>query len=210
MQQVKQWFVVAVFAFVTLQPFATASAATVYQVSVDTSSLYGTTGYLDLQFNPGDVTSPSATATLRGFSGDVTLDSGAVVDGSASGALPGTLSFGNDTPFNAALQPVTFSNVFGFTISFSGAYETAVSGSGTRFSLALLDPAYDPLATVDPVGTILQFELMPGGAVAATTFNADAFGAESIVTLTAVPVPAALPLLASAFALFGFARRRAI
>jgi hypothetical protein len=209
MQQIKQRIALAVFAVFLLQPFANASAATIYHVSVDTSSLFGTAGYFDLQFNPGDVTSPSATATLSGFSGDVTLESGAVVDGGVSGALPGTIEFDNAAPFNAVLQPVTLRDAFDFTIRFSGAYETTASGSGTRFSLVLLDSSYEPLATVDPVGTILQFELMPGGGVAATTFDADAFGAESIVTLTAVPVPAALPLLASALVGFGFARRRA-
>lgn len=210
MRQLSQLLFGTVLALVFLQPLATATAATVYNVSVDTTSLFGTTGYLDLQFNPGGVSAPAATATLNGFFGDITLGGLATNDGSMSGVLPGSLVFNNDTAFNAVLQPSAFGNVFGFTISFSGAYETALSGSGTRFSLAVLDDNFDPLATVDPVGTILQFELAPGGAVTATTFNADVFGAESIVTLTAVPVPAALPLLASAFALFGFARRRQV
>ncbi len=207
MQKYQRWFVTVIFALALLQPFTHASAASMYHVSVDTSSLASSTGFLDLQFNPGDTTAPSATALLNGFGGDSTLNSGAVVDGNVLGALPGSLNFSNGTAFNAVLQPVTFGNLFDFTINFSGAYETALSGSGTRFSLALLDTFYNPLASVDPAGTILQFEVMPGGNVSATTFDAS-FGAPSIVTLSAVPVPAALPLLAAALSLFGFTRRR--
>ena len=107
MQQFKHWLVSAAFALVLLQPFATTSAASVYHVSVDTSSLFGSTGFIDLQFN-------------------------------------------------AVLQPVTFGNAFDFTINFSGAYETMLSGPGTRFSLALLDTANNPLATVDPAGTMWE------------------------------------------------------
>lgn len=209
MQQFKQWLVSAAFALVLFQPFAATSAASVYHISVDTSSLFGSTGFIDLQFNPGTVAAPAALATLTGFSGDATLNSGVVVDGSASGALPGALNFVNDMPFNAVLQPVTFGNAFDFRINFSGAYETVLSGPGTRFSLALLDTANNSLASVDPAGTILQFELMPGGNISPANFAADTFGTASVVTLTAVPVPAALPLLMSALALLGFTGRRA-
>lgn len=208
MQSIKQLWTGLLLALVLLQPSTPVSAATAYHVSVDTASLVGTAGFLDLQFNPGDVTAPAAMALLNGMAGDLTLNAGAVVDGSVTGALPGPLSFANDTAFNAVLQPVTFGNVFDFTINFSGAYEGALSGSGTRFSLALLDTFYNPLATVDPAGTILQFDLMPGGDVSATTFDV-MLGTPSIVSLTAVPLPAALPLLFSALGVVGFMRRSA-
>lgn len=210
MRQLTPWLFRTVSVLMLLLTYTSAQAAATYHVSVDSSSLFGNSGFLDLQFNPGDISAPAAAAILSGFSGDATLEPGVMVDGNAAGTLPTPLYFVNDTAFNAVLQPVTFGNAFDFTISFSGAYETTLTGSGTRFSLALLDPGYNPLATVDPVGTILQFELMPGGGIDATTFDADAVGTPSIVTLTAVPVPAALPLLISGLALLGFMRRRAV
>lgn len=210
MQLFKQWLATAVLALVLLQPYATANAASAYHVSVDTSSLFGGTGFIDMQFNPGDVAAAAAVATVTGFSGDAILSSTVEMDGNTSGALPGSLTFINDTPFNAVLQSVLFGNTFDFTINFSGAYETAQAGSGTRFSLALLDAGYDTLASVDLAGTILQFELMPGGTLGATTFAADASGAPSVVTVAPIPLPAALPLLVSALAVFGFASRRAM
>lgn len=198
----------AMISLLMLQPFVPAQAASTYHVSVDSSSLFGNSGFLDLQFNPGDVSAPAATALLSDFAGDATLAPGATVDGSVSGTLPAPLLFGNGAPFDAVLQPVTFGNGFAFTISFDGAYQTTPTGSGTRFSLALLDPNYSPLATVDPAGTVLQFELVPGGEVDPVTFDADTHGARSIVALNAVPVPAALPLLASGLAVLGLIRRR--
>ena len=38
-----------------------------YQITIDTSSLIGTTGYVDLQFNPGTITAPGAQAALSSF-----------------------------------------------------------------------------------------------------------------------------------------------
>lgn len=192
MQPAKQIGLGTLLALCLLQPFTGAVANTIYNVSVDTSSLIGTLGFMDLQFNPGDITSPAANAVLTNLQGDLIFSGTTVVDGSVSGALPPIITFTNDTAFNVILQPATFGNSFGFTIDFSGLFESTYTGSGTRFSLGLLDINYDPLATIDPVGTLLQFELNPGGNVVATTFDADMFGTASIVTLTPVPLPAAL------------------
>lgn len=76
-----------------------------------------------------------------------------------------------------------------------------MAGFATRFPLALLDLDYNPLATVDDIGTILRFELMPGGV--------NVLGTPFIITLIAVALPAALPLLTSALALLAAVRRRA-
>lgn len=208
MGQLKRLRASAFVAFMVWQPFSDVFAAMSYSVHVDTTMLSGMSGYIDLQFNPGDVTAPTALADLANFSGNLTFNDAPIVEGDVTGAWPGALLFGNGAALNAELQPVTWGSGFNFDVIFSGDYETALGGSATRFSLGLLDSNLDPLATVDPVGTILQFELMPGGAVIATTFDADSAGTSSIVTLSAVPVPAALPLLASALALLSLLRRR--
>lgn len=208
MGQLKRLKASAFVALMASQIFSAAFAATSYAVNVDTGTLSGTSGYIDLQFNPGDLTAPTALADLANFNGSLTFNGSPTVDGDVTGAWPGAVLFGNSAALNAALQPVTFGSGFNFDVTFSGDYETAFGGSATRFSLGLLDSNLDPLATIDPIGTILQFELTPGGAVTATTFDADSNGTASVVTLSAVPLPAALPLLASALALLSLTRRR--
>lgn len=211
MRNLKQWWSGSLLALVLLQPSLPVSAASLHHVNVDTSSLFGSTGLIDMQFNPGDLTSPLAYGNVSNFSSYDILTGPIEYDGIAVPALtpPGLLAqFGNGTPLNVALLPVMFSSSFSFDIAFYGDYETAINGSGTRFSLSLLDNDENPLTTVDPVGTILAFEIMPGGAVSATTFDADSFGSPSVVTLSAVPVPAALPLLLSALGFLGLVRRR--
>ena len=55
----------------------TAVAATAgpieYQVSVDTSSISGTAGSLDFNFNPGPLVSQAASLQVLGFASDGTL-----------------------------------------------------------------------------------------------------------------------------------------
>src|SRR5688572_15549330 len=75
------------------------SAALVYDVAVDTSSIAGTSGNLDFQFNPSG-TAPGAVATLSQFDlGGTILTGPPILDGDVS-ASPGTLSFGNGPGFN--------------------------------------------------------------------------------------------------------------
>src|ERR1700722_17432555 len=62
-----------------------------YLVTIDTSTINGTSGNLDLQFNPGALPGTQlATATVQGLSSDGTFGI-AVLTGDVTGALPGTL-----------------------------------------------------------------------------------------------------------------------
>lgn len=182
-----------------------------YEVTIDTSALLGSVGYVDLQFNPGTITAPAAQAALTLFSSDATLQSGVQVDGDVAGVLPGIVLFSNTTPFNAVLQPMTFGNTASFHLNFSGAFTTMLSGANTLFSASLLDGDFNSLLTVDPIGTLLQFDLAPGGGITTTTFNA-AIGTPSVVgvvAVAAVPVPAAVVLFGTGLAgLVGWQRKR--
>ena len=185
-----------------------AAAATVFHVNVDTSSLAGTTGYLDIQFNPGQALAPAASADLSGFSGDAVLLSGATLDGGASGNLPGTLHFNNTTPFNALLQPVNFGNAFSFDAAFSGNFLTSGGNIGTTFSLALLDASNATLKSIDIDGRLLRFELAPGGQVTPSTYASDNMGGQPLATVAAVPLPGTLMLLLSGMSMLGYTFRR--
>jgi MYXO-CTERM domain-containing protein len=183
---------------------AIAALVTIYDVSIDTTSIAAQSGFLDLQFNPGTATALAATATVSGFLAGGTLGS-PTVDGSVTGALPGTLVFGNGTPFNAVLQPLTpFGTAFSFRVSFDGAFASASTGVGTTFSLGVLgpDPDYPPLLGANPDGRSLLFELGPGN-ITYTTFDAS-------IGVTPVPEPAAWMLVVGGLALLALiARRRA-
>jgi hypothetical protein len=181
---------------------AVAALVTIYDVSIDTTSIAAQSGYLDLQFNPGAATALAATATVSGFLAGGTLGA-PTVDGGVTGVLPGTLVFANGTPFNALLQPlVPFGTTLAFRVSFEGAFIAAATGAGTTFSLGVLGPgpAYLPLLGANPDGRSLVFELGPGS-ITYTSFDPG-------IGVTPVPEPGSWILLLGGIALLAVAARR--
>src|ERR1017187_5912748 len=86
---------------------AVASAGPItYDVTVDTSSILGTAGSLDFNFNPGPLGSQAASLQILNFVGDGTLVNcaanvqGFCPTGHVTGTLPGTLNFDNGAAFN--------------------------------------------------------------------------------------------------------------
>ncbi|HBR51118.1 MAG TPA: hypothetical protein DEA71_13645 [Nitrospira sp.] len=176
-----------------------------YVVSLNTGVLMGTSGFLDLQFNPGTIPgTPEAEAAISLFSGDAVLKNTGPTNGTGlvTGALPGDLVFGNGTPFNSFFQEVTFGSSTGFHVNFSGAFLTALSGSHSAFSVSLYDAdGITPLLTTDASGALMIFDLAPGGEIASMIFN------PSVVTVAAVPLPAAAVLFPTGLSLFAIVRR---
>lgn len=185
-----------------------ASAAT-YQVSVDTSSLSGTAGYLDFGF-AGLTDSPAATSFVHAVSGGLALGA-PLLDGAAIAELDGW-RLGNDGAFNAVFQSWQFGSSLQFTVDFGGAWQTATTGSGNTFSLKLWDgEASSTLMTADAAGDVLRFQLAPGGGVGVETFARDISGAASPVTVSAVPEPESYAmLLLGLVTLLGASRRRSV
>lgn len=90
-----------------------ASADVAYAVTVDTSSLNGTAGFQEFQFNPGNATSQPATAQVINFTSAGGMLTGPPANsGDVSGTLPGTVTLMNDQPFNDYLQPFTSETAF--------------------------------------------------------------------------------------------------
>lgn len=196
------FFRIAATGLVALLLTATAPAFALlsYHIQIDTSTLLGTTGFLDFQFNPGSAPAPAATAVVFNVSGATFADPASdppIVDGDVSGALPtpGTLTFGNSTSFNAYLAPVTFGALFQFTLNLDG--ETGNNGPNTAFSLAALDGNFNPQLPADPGGyALLTLDRDPAsGRVAYLNPN------PSVVTITTVPEPSALALLVAGMGL---------
>jgi uncharacterized membrane protein len=141
-----------------------------YDVTLDTSSLFGTGSTLTFDFISGGGTQ-SNSVSIVDFSTDGSLLSGGVNSGSVSGALPGTVILTNASFFNELQQGVTL----GSTSSFQVVATTNAPTDGSlpdTLSVFLLDPtASNSLtSTNDPTGSnsllTLQIDGSSSGSVA--------------------------------------------
>lgn len=169
-----------------------AQAGIQYQVTVNTTSINATSGFLDFQFNPGNGTSQSATAVLSNFSGGL---AGAVnsVSGDVTGSLPGTVTMINSTAFQELFQAFTFGNSFTFLLDLSGpAIDTpnGTSTAGSTFGLGLYDDGQNPILTSQgaTTGFAGQVQINLNGTTTPTSFL-QSTGAPSVVTFEQVVVP---------------------
>lgn len=171
--------------------------ATAFQVTVDTSSINGSAGLIDFQFNPG---TGAATAELLSFSSVGGLLGGPLAPiGDVTGTLPGTVTIENSTGLNDYTEQFTFGSSFNFILDLQG----DLAGSG--FFLALYSPNFAaPLLTngefigivnIDGQGVILDpitFPTATGGQAVATFTE---------VASPGVPEPSTFPLSAGAIAI---------
>jgi hypothetical protein len=186
-----------------------ASAASTFHVELDTSSL-GATGWIDMQFNPGDPSSPLAQASLSGFTGFG--DPGtAQINGNVSGSLAGGYTFVNNDAggLNELFHAVNFGGKVGFDVTFSGAADPG-AGFGSAFSVALYNQAQDALlGTNDPTGSLVLLNWTPAGTVVPTMLNNTI--ATSVSAVSAVPETQTWLMLGAGLVLLGaVARRRAV
>ena len=111
-----------------------------YNVTVDTSSISGTAGSLDFNFNPGPLVTQSASLQILGFTSDGSLVSCAVniqgfcPTGDVTGTLPGTLTFDNVTGFNDYFDNFTFGTMISFVVSLYGPALSVPDGVSTSGS----------------------------------------------------------------------------
>ncbi|MFZ6749731.1 NF038129 family PEP-CTERM protein [Undibacterium sp. Ren11W] len=174
----------------TMGLIANASADSQYHVVLDTSKLVGS-GWLDLQFNPGQDGATAAIADLTHFSGQLSSGQSPVLSGSVFGDLTGNTVFSNQGAYNDLFQAVNFGQVLSFNLRFSGAFLTTPGSFGTSFGLSLYGAdQVSLLGNPDPVsGSLLTFELMPAatsgqfGKVTPTVFD------NAMLSVSAVPEP---------------------
>jgi hypothetical protein len=102
-------------------------------------------GSLDLNFNPGPLSTQTAFLEILGFSGDGTLSGGPALTGDVSGSLPATLTFDNETAFNDYFEGFTFGSTLSFQVSLYGPALSSPDGtsmSGSTFAFSMFsDPA---------------------------------------------------------------------
>ncbi len=197
---------------VALSLLAAAAAPTwadpiTYHVSINTSSIAGTAGSFDFNFNPGPLVSQPASLQIVNFASDGALAGGASTFGDVSGGpLPSTLTFDNGGPFNDYFEGFTFGSTLTFDINLFGPALTAPNGtasSGSAFGFSLFsDPAGTIAAlTTDPTGLAFRIDIQLNGTTIATNSS-------PATTLAAVPEPGTLLLTATALAGVFASRRR--
>jgi hypothetical protein len=162
------------------------AGAVPFLITVDTGQLGGSSGFLDLQFNPADVASAGALASVSAFAGNLGLVGAPLSEGAVNGTLPGPVQLGNSTVFNSYFQAVQFGSLFRFVVDFTGDFLTQPSLFGTSFSVALLNDAFQPLLTEDASGSLLRFELLAGQ----VTFDAFQVNGRAAATVTPISLPA--------------------
>ncbi len=189
-----------------LQPVSIVAGAITYQVTVDTSAIDGTSGFLDFGFAPGN-DSQAAVVTITGFSPAAALAGGPQVRGGASGTLPGIVTLDNSTQFNDYFEGFTFGAALTFLLSFDGPALTAPDGTSTSestFGFAMFDSTGStPLLTSDPNGDTFTVSVNLDGTTTPTTFLSSPQGGVPVASLVPVPEPSTLVLLTLGLALTG-------
>lgn len=182
-----------------------ASAQTLH-VELDTSlySAGGNSGWLDLQFNPGNLPVVSANAlvgNLVGFGADVDT----VLTGDVARQGGGYL-FRNSTDYNDLFRTVSFGGKVSFDVTFSGLADPSPAAVPSAFSLALYAAdGMTQLGDADANGSLLVFNWIP----AASGAGAVNVGyAASGLAVSAVPEPTTWLMLGAGLALVGGVARR--
>jgi len=194
-----QLLIVALITFIASSAFAALS----YTVSVDTTSLSGTDGYLYFQYLP--VSGADSVATVSSFTtnGQIAPDPSAnVVDGSAvSGQLPGSVAFANTNGVNDYNHAIHFGNTVSFLLSLSDPAPGGQAGGSSTFSLGLFSDEGGLAPLVTGSGTLFTVSLLNDGSSTTQIMANEA-------TVTPTPIPAAAWLLGSGLMGLAGIRRR--
>jgi hypothetical protein len=123
-------FVLFVSMLFFLTSLASADSIT-YDVAVNTSSIAGTAGSLDFNFNPGPFATQAASLQILSFSNGANLSGSPALTGDVSGTLPAALRFDNGTALNDYFQGFTYGSTLSFAVSLYGPAISSPDGTST-------------------------------------------------------------------------------
>jgi hypothetical protein len=185
---------------------AESASAGIYNVTVNTSSIIGTAGSLDFNFNPGPLVTQVASLEILSFLSNGSLAGSPTLTGDVSGALPSTLTFDNGTGFNDYFDGFTFGSTLSFNVSLYGpalSSPDGVSASGSTFAFSMFSDASGtiPTLTSDTIdGFAFTVDVNLDGTTTVNNFSSQTDVGSGTST---VPEPSSLLLLGTAIALLG-------
>jgi hypothetical protein len=181
-----------------------------YEVTVDTSSISGTAGSLDFNFNPGPLVTQAASLQILNFTSNGTLAGSPALTGDVAGTLPATLTFDNGTAFNDYFEGFTFGSILSFDVSLYGpalSSPDGVSTSGSTFAFSMFSDSAGtiPVLTTDTIdGFAFTVDVNLDGTTAVTNSSSQT-GVVPVVT-SQVPEPTGGVLLGTVLACWGALR----
>jgi hypothetical protein len=184
---------------------ASVAQAATLQFTLNTSSIAGTNGSVDFQFNPGGASSQAASVMLYNFAGG---SNAGVVQGIGSvsgGPIPNPITINNTNSANDAFETITFGNSLSFLANFTGPAVTSPNGISTassQFTFSLFKDAAGTMPVLTP-----DLNGIAGTATVNLNGTLSSSAVSPSLTITSVPEPGSFGMAAGALLIaFGISR----